>query len=83
MGVQNCKSDEPVFINYREPNNKMAVQLLDVFTKIWCIDKRVKDDLAFMCKECPFELVDGKCAAKIFKHKFYPEYSDFGAMGDL
>ena len=83
MCVQNCKSNELVYINYREPNNKMAVQLLDIFTKVWCINTRVKDDLEFMCKECPFEQEDGKCQVKMFKCKFYPEYKDFGSMRDL
>ena len=62
MSCPTCKSDEPIYIEYREPNNKMAVQLLDIFTKIWCIDTQVKDDLAFMCKDCPFEVKDnGHC----------------------
>ena len=82
MSCPTCESNESVYINYREPNNKMAVQLLDIFTKIWCIDTRT-DDLAFMCKECPFEQEDGKCTVKMFKCKFYPEYKDFGSMGDL
>lgn len=83
MSCPTCKSDEPVYINYREPNNKMAVQLLDIFTKIWCIDTRVKDDLEFMCKECPFVKANGHCLVKEFKREFYPEYKDFGSMGDL
>lgn len=84
MSCPTCKSDEPVYIEYRESNNKMAVQLLDIFTKIWCIDTRVHDDLEFMCKECPFEVKDnGHCLVKEFKCKFYPEYKDFGSMGDL
>ena len=83
MSCPTCKSDEPVYVNYREPNNKMAVQLLDIFTKIWCIDTRVKDDLVFMCKECPFGVEGGICLVKAFKRKFYPKYKDFGSMGDL
>ena len=83
MSCQICESNEPVYVDYRVSANKMAVQLLDIFTKIWCIDTRVKDDLEFMCEECPFQLEDGKCQVKIFKCKFYPMYEDFGSMGDL
>ena len=83
MTSNNLADKEPFYVGYLEPNKKMAVQLLDIFTKIWCIDTRVKHSLEFMCKECPFETEDGKCLAKTFKHKFYPEYKDFGSMGDL
>lgn len=61
-----------------------AVELLDLFTKEFCRDKSVKDDLVFRCEECPFEINDsGQCLVKIFKCKFCPEYKDFGSMGDL
>ncbi len=66
-------------MNYLE-----AVKLLDLFTKEFCRDKYVKDDLVFRCEECPFEVKDtGHCLVKEFKCKFYPEYKDFGSMGDL
>ena len=83
MSVQNCKPDVSVYMNPQEPNNKLAVQILDIFTKIWCIDRRAEDDLEFLCKECPFETLEGRCLVKAFKCKFYPEYKDFGSMGDL
>lgn len=62
-----------------------AVELLDRFTKSFCRDKNVNlfDDLVFRCKECPFEIENGECLVKIFKQKFYPDYKDFGSMGDL
>lgn len=59
-----------------------AVEILDRFTKEFCIDATISDDLMFRCKECPFE--DGDlCRVKEFKNKFAPDYADFGSMGDL
>ena len=60
-----------------------AVEILDQFTKVFCIDSEVTDDLAFRCKECPFEMENGICLVKKFCRKFAPDYKDFGAMGDL
>ncbi len=64
-----------------------AVEILDRFTKEFCIDANVKDDLVFRCNECPFqhdtETVKGLCMVKQFKRKFAPAYKDFGSMGDL
>lgn len=64
-----------------------AVETLDRFTKEFCIDATVKDDLEFRCKECPFEHdtenEKGLCMVKEFKNKFAPDYVDFGSMGDL
>ena len=63
-----------------------AVVALDNFTKAFCRDKQVKDDLddlVFRCKECGFELPDGTCLIKAFKCKFEPAYRNFGCMGDL
>lgn len=65
-------------MNYHE-----AVRLLDLFTKEFCRDKSVTDDLMFRCNECPFEVEDGICLVKTFKRKFCPDYKDFGSMGDL
>lgn len=60
-----------------------AVELLDYFTKAFCIDATV-DDLEFRCKECTFvHGEEGKCMVKEFKCKFAPDYKDFGSMGDL
>lgn len=56
---------------------------MDQFTKVFCIDSEVTDDLAFRCKECPFEMENGICLVKRFCRKFAPDYKDFGAMGDL
>lgn len=64
-------------------NEHKAVEILDRFTKEFCIDATVKDDLAFRCKECPFEEPeDGTCRVKKFKCKFDPNYKNFGSMGD-
>lgn len=64
-----------------------AVEILDRFTKEFCIDATVSDDLKFRCKECPFQydgqIVKGLCMVKTFKCKYDPDYIDFGAMGDL
>lgn len=62
---------------------RKAVTILDDFTKAFCIDAEVADDLVFRCKECPFQELDGKCKVKEFKQKFAPDYKDFGSMGDL
>ena len=66
-----------------ENDEHKAVELLDKFTKAFCIDATVADDLEFRCKECTFQCEDGRCLVKEFKCKFAPEYEDFGSMGDL
>lgn len=70
------------FYSGRSENNEhKAVVFLDAFTKTFCIDANVKDDLVFRCKECHF--ADGDmCRVKQFKNKFDPDYKDFGSMGD-
>jgi hypothetical protein len=60
-----------------------AVEILDVFTKAFCIDAEAGNDLVFRCPECLFKTIDGTCLVKAFKHKFDPDYKDFGSMGDL
>lgn len=64
-----------------EPTPKywLATQILDVFTKTFCI-KRDSEDLEFECKICPFQNADGTCRVKMFKCDLCPEYKDFGAM---
>ena len=73
-------------LEFNRPSFK-AVETLDRFTKEFCIDATVKDDLEFRCKECPFahdtENEKGLCMVKEFKNKFAPDYVDFGSMGDL
>lgn len=64
---------------------KKAVHLLDLFTKTYCRyrnDYERFDDLKFRCDECPFSKTKF-CLVKEFKCKYYPEYKDFGSMGDL
>ena len=79
--IENCGE----FYSGRVTNDlHKAVELLDQFTKTFCIDAEVADDLVFRCKDCPFEDHEsGKCAVKIFKQRFCPDYKDFGSMGDL
>lgn len=60
-----------------------AVQALDQFTKAFCRDKSVEDDLVFRCEECGFALPDGICLIKAFKCKHEPDFRNFGSMGDL
>jgi len=60
-----------------------AVQALDQFTKGFCRDRSVKDDLVFRCNECGFELPDKTCLIKAFKCKYEPDFKNFGSMGDL
>lgn len=65
-----------------ENNEHKAVEYLDKFTKEFCIDATIKDDLVFRCKECIF--LDGdQCRVKLFKCKFDPDYINFGSMGDI
>ena len=62
-----------------------AVEVLDAFTKEFCMDvekTNAENDLYFMCEKCPFE-ENGNCLVKIFKNRYCPDYADFGCMGDL
>lgn len=64
-----------------------SVVVLDLFTKIYCRyqnDYERFEDLKFRCDECLFQKEDGgECLVKLFKHKYAPDYKDFGSMGDL
>ena len=62
---------------------KTPVMALDIFCKTWCIDRTVKDRLAFNCIRCEFLHTDGSCAVKGFKRNKLPQYKEFGSMGDL
>lgn len=62
--------------------SRQAVEHLDWFTKLYCRDKSITDDLAFRCEQCEFEMPDGKCLVKVIARKLCPDYKDFGAMGD-
>lgn len=63
--------------------DRQAVEHLDWFTKLYCRDKSITDDLAFRCEKCEFEMPDGRCLVKVMARKLCPDYKDFGAMGDL
>lgn len=60
-----------------------AVKHLDMFTKMYCRDQNIQDDLVFRCKECEFYMSDGICLVKVMARRLCPEYRDFGCMGDL
>lgn len=76
--------NEGQFYSGRIANDEhKAVEILDQFTKAFCIDASVTDDLVFRCSECLFEMPDKSCLVKKFKKKFAPDYKDFGSMGDL
>lgn len=78
----NSKSEGQFYSGRFANDEHKAVEILDEFTKAFCIDASVADDLEFRCSECPFEDQD-KCRVKMFKHKFVPDYKGFGCMGDL
>jgi hypothetical protein len=63
--------------------DRQAVEHLDWFTKLYCRDKSITDDLAFKCEQCEFEMPDDRCLVKVMARKLCPDYKDFGAMGDL
>lgn len=63
--------------------SRQAVEALDRFTKIYCRDESITDDLMFRCPQCDFGLSDGKCLVKTMARKLCPDYKDFGSMGDL
>ena len=63
--------------------SRPAVEALDCFTKIYCRDKDVQNDLVFRCSQCLFEMNDGICLVKKMARKLCPDYKEFGSMGDL
>ena len=81
--MPDAKTGGSYYARRQENDDHKAVKILDKFTKAFCIDVSVKDDLAFRCKECPFEMQDRTCLVKVFKSTFDPDYKGFGSMGDL
>ena len=63
--------------------SRQAVKHLDLFTKTYCRDKSVTDDLVFRCNQCDFQLSSGTCLVKTMARKLCPDYREFGSMGDL
>ena len=63
--------------------SRQAVKYLDLFTKTYCRDKSVKDDLVFRCNQCNFQIPNGPCLIKTMARKLCPDYIEFGSMGDL
>jgi len=68
---------------YDDLISRQAVKYLDLFTKTYCRDKSVEDDLVFRCGQCDFEMPDGKCLVKVMVRKLYQDYKNFGCMGTL
>ena len=62
---------------------RQATKHLDLFTKTYCRDNSIMDDLVFRCNECEFEMPDGICLVKCMARKICPDYKGFGSMGDL
>ena len=60
-----------------------ATKHLDLFTKTYCRDNSIIDELVFRCSECKFETPDGKCLVKCMARKICPDYKGFGSRGDL
>lgn len=77
---------QPTQTNTPNTLETLAVFYLDMFTKTYCRDKSVTDDLAFRCGDCDF-LAKGNicdiCLVKLMARKLCPDYRDFGSMGDL
>ena len=67
-----------------EKEKFFAVTHLDRFTKLFCRDKTIIDELKFICDKCDFLNIDGvTCNIKVMAHKLCPDYKEFGSMGDL
>jgi hypothetical protein len=86
--LEKMPSEQPEFAKDKNvPSNnvisRQAVMALDMFTKIFCRDYAVRDDLAFRCSQCEFKMSNGKCLAKVMARKLCPDYKNFGCMGDL
>ena len=77
---------KPIWEDIDKEQIAKSVMLLDLFTKEFC--RYTNDygrfaDLKFRCDDCPFQKESGICTMKEFKHKYAPNYKDFGSMGDL
>ena len=62
---------------------RQATKHLDLFTKTYCRDNRIMDELVFRCSECEFEMPDGTCLVKCMARKICPDYKGFVSMGDF
>lgn len=63
----------------RKSKGRLATEILDVFTKVWCINHWNGADLEFECKNCAFASGEN-CLVKIFKNDNCPDFEDFGSM---
>lgn len=62
---------------------RQAVKYLDLFTKTYCRDDSVTNNLVFRCRECEFNLSGGRCLLKYIAQRLCPDYKNFGSMVDL
>lgn len=74
----------------RKTTEQQAIDLLNAFTKTWCIDceeTQKSGEPKFRCKACRFKDESGKvCAVKAFAYDIggkYTRYVNFGGMGLL
>ena len=87
--LENLLATEPTIqpvatdTNVGDTFGQQTVKHLDNFTKTFCRDNSVKDDLVFRCGHCDFQVQNGRCLVKIMARKLCPDYKDFGSMGDL
>lgn len=80
---------EPIKEQMKKTNQR-AIDLLNAFTKTWCMDYEAtekNDEPKFRCRVCPFKAENSEiCAVKDFAYKInrgYTESVDFGCMGLL
>ena len=53
-------------------------------TGAWTVNRqKLKKDLIFRCKDCEFQMSDGRCSVKVFANNHKCDYplEDFGSMG--
>jgi hypothetical protein len=78
---------EPIKEQINKTTEQRAIDLLNAFTKTWCIDReetQKSDEPKFRCKVCRFKDESGKvCAVKAFAFDIdgkYTRYVHFGSM---
>lgn len=81
---------EPIKEQINKTTEQRAIDLLNAFTKTWCIDReetQKSDEPKFRCKVCRFKDESSKaCAVKAFAFDIDGKYTrdvDFGCMGFL
>lgn len=81
---------EPIKEQINKTTEQRAIDLLNAFTKTWCMDYEAtqkSDEPIFRCKVCSFKAENSNvCAVKDFAYTIndeYTRYVDFGCMGLL